>query len=92
MHGEFRVTDPLSDAPALIVFGPRDLAEARAGVPQAAIAILSADKQQFSPTVMSDFLNAALAASHGNFEPMINLCPPKTTASTGEQAEADGRA
>lgn len=77
--GEFRITGG-KDGLWLIVFGPRDIIEARAGVPSAAFALWHQDRMQFSPDRLSDFLNAAMAASHGDYAPMNHLCPPKADA------------
>lgn len=79
MIGAFRIHEGPDDL-RLIIYGPRDLAEARAGVPQAAFAIWAPDKMLFDTSALSDFLNAAASASHGDFAPMNKLCPPNQTA------------
>lgn len=76
LMGEFRVRD--CDGFRLIIFGPRDVAEARAGVPQGAIAVFDKDRatQDFGET-LAKFLNVALAAAHGDNGPFHAMMPPK---------------
>lgn len=76
--GQFRIHECANNL-RLICYGPRDLAEARSGVPQAAFAVWEPDKMVFDATNLAAFLNAAVAASHGDFAPMNKLCPPQKT-------------
>lgn len=75
MIGGFRVTGG-KDGLYLLVYGPRDISEAKAGVPQAAFAISASDKMAFDQEKLASFLNAAVSMSHGNYAPMNKLCPP----------------
>lgn len=79
MHGEFRI-QTCTDGLTLLLYGPRDLAEVHSGVPLAAFALWDGDKMVLDRAKLAAFLNAALAASHGDFEPMRLVCPPKSEA------------
>lgn len=75
MLGHFYVT-PLKDGICILVYAPRDITEAHQGVPQAGFAFAPSDAMGFDESKLAAFLNAAAAASHGDFEPMTTLCPP----------------
>lgn len=79
MLGEFHITWPSDAGPSLIVFRPRNLTEAHSGVPMAAFALWDDAKMVRDISRLSAFLSAAVAASHGDFEPMNELCPPDRT-------------
>lgn len=74
--GEFRVTGG-KDGLFLVVYGPKDLTEAKAGVPQAAFAVWQSDKAALDPAMFAAFLNASISASLGDFAPMNKICSPK---------------
>lgn len=79
MLGEFHITPQREDGLSLLIFRPRNLAEAHSGVPMAAFALWDDAEMVRDISKLSAFLNAAVAASHGDFEPMNELCPPNRT-------------
>lgn len=77
MLGEFRTT-PVKSGLTILTYGPKDKTQLDAGVPMVAIALnLDMDRMQFDPDHFSRFLNAALAASHGNRTFMEALLGPQ---------------
>lgn len=70
--GNFRVTK-VKDGLSLIIYGPKDLAEAQSGVRQAAVVVRAGEKMMLDEAKLADFLNCALEASHGNPAPLADL-------------------
>lgn len=69
MVGEFRVTSG-RDGLTLLIYGPRDLTEAKSGVPHAAFSLWGRDSTAPDAENLARFLNAALCAAGGNTEPL----------------------
>lgn len=79
--GSFRIIKSSTDPSLfLLTFGPCDVAEAQAGCPHAAFALWTPDKMVRDDAKLEAFLNAAVAASHGNSEALIKLCDRKRAA------------
>lgn len=83
--GQFRAFQR-DDGPLLLTFGPRTVAEHEQGVPLIAYTLWAdQSKMSLNPDHLADFLNAALAASFGNSEPLKRLAslpvPPRPTVS-----------
>lgn len=64
-----------SNGLSIVVYGPRDLTEVKAGVPQVGFALWDAAHMVRDDVALAAFLNAALASSHGDFTVMERLCP-----------------
>lgn len=76
MVGEFRVTESRSGV-RLVVFGPKDKREAEAGVPSVGLALCVSAKISGDAAKLAAFLNASLAASHGDNEPLKAMIAPQ---------------
>lgn len=74
MLGEFRVTQRSPEGVSIICFGPRNLAQSSALPRQAGLALWLAPVMADKTTDdLANFLNAALAASHGDLGPLEKL-------------------
>lgn len=79
--GKFSATHK-SNGVTLLCYGPRDLGEAKAGVPQVAFALQESDNMILDQDKLVLFLNAAVSASHGDFAPLNKLCPHQPKVGT----------